>query len=103
MARKSKWYDQPVSNYVPSRLFSHDGAKPKANYMLTAKGKIKAEEVSVSGAKGGVVMALDASDTPSTISELSNMTGMSPQKVKQVMQVLIRDGWARKTGADESA
>jgi len=75
--------------------------KPKANYMLTAKGKMKAEEVNVSGAKGEVVMALDASDSPSTISELSNMAKMSPQRVRQVIQVLVRDGWVRKTGADE--
>jgi len=103
MAKKGKWYDQPVGNYVPSRLFSHDGAKPKANYMLTAKGKIKAEEVNVSGSKGEVIMALDASESPSTISELSNATRIPPQRVKQVIQVLVRDGWVRKTGADESA
>jgi len=101
MTKKSRWYEQPVGNYAPTRLFPHGDAKPKTNYMLTAKGKIKAEEVSISGAKGGVVMALDATDTPSTISELSNMTGMSLQKVKQVIQVLVRDGWVRKTGADE--
>ena len=101
MSKKSKWYEQPVSNYAPTRLFSHDGMKPRTNYMLTAKGKVKAEEVSISGPKGEVVMALDASESPSTISEISNASRMSPQRVKQAVQSLIREGWVRKVSAEE--
>jgi len=101
MAKKSKWYDQPIGSYAPTRLFSHDGVKARTNYMLTAKGKVKAEEVSVSGPKGEVIMALDASESPSTISEISNAARMSPQRVKQVVQSLMREGWVRKVSAEE--
>jgi len=46
------------------------------------------------------VMALEGVG-PCTISELSNEIKMSPTKVRQVMDVLIRDGWARKVTGDD--
>ena len=102
MTKKST-YNRLVDGYVrpATSFFSRDGAKPRANYMLTAKGKVKAEEVSISGPKGEVVMALDASESPSTISEISNATRMSPQRVKKIIESLIRDGWVRKVSAEE--
>ena len=102
MAKTTKWYERPISNYTRpvAGMFSHGGVKARANYMLTAKGKAKAEEISVSGPKGEVVMALDNSESPSTISELSNATHMSPQKVKQTIQALMRDGWVSKINVE---
>ena len=102
MSKHRKWYDQPVNTYTKpvTSMFSHDGVKPRANYMLTAKGKIKVEEVNISGPKGEVMMALDNSESPSTISELSRTTGLLPQKVKQVVHSLVRDGWVTKTSAE---
>lgn len=94
---KTKWYDRPIGSYG---IFSHDGTKPKTNYMLTAKGKVKAEEVSVSGPKGEVIMALDSSEGPSTMSEIVSATRMSPQTVKQVIRALIREGWVTKVSVE---
>lgn len=80
------------------KLFS--GPKYRANYQLTSLGKTKAENFNVIGAKGEVVTALEGVG-PCTISELANEIKMSPQKVRQIIDVLIRDGWARKvTGED---
>jgi len=84
----------------PVKITLFNGPKYRANYQLTSLGKTKAENFNVNGTKGEVVMALDGVG-PCTISELSNEIKMSPTKVRQVMDVLIRDGWARKvTGED---
>jgi len=72
----------------------------RSNYQLTTLGKTKAEQISVSGTKGEVVMALE-NIGPCTINELSNETKMSPRTVKQAMAVLVRDGWVRKVQSEE--
>ena len=89
-----------MGNIPPVKLTLFGGQKYRSNYQLTALGKTKAEQINISGARGEVVMALE-NIGPCTISELSNETKMSPTKVKQVMQVLIRDGWARKVTGEE--
>ena len=84
----------------PIKVTLFGGPKYRSNYQLTALGKTKAEQISIGGAKGEIVMALE-NIGPCTLSELANETKMSIPRVKQVMQVLIRDGWARKiTGED---
>ena len=84
----------------PIKVTLFGGPKYRANYQLTSLGKTKAENFNVIGAKGEVVTALE-NVGPCTISELANEIKMSPQKVRQIMDVLIRDGWARKvTGED---
>jgi DNA-binding MarR family transcriptional regulator len=90
-----------MPNIPPVKLTLFGGGpKSRANYQLTAMGKTKAEQINVSGTKGEVVMALE-SIGPCTLSEIANETKMSPTHVKQVMQVLIRDGWARKVTGEE--
>jgi len=90
-----------MSNIPPVKLTLFGGQKYRSNYQLTALGKTKAEQISVSGTKGEVVMALE-NIGPCTLSELSNETKLSSGAVKQVMQTLIRDGWVRKiTGGEE--
>ena len=89
-----------MSNIPPVKLTLFGGQKYRSNYQLTALGKTKAEQINVSGSRGEVVMALE-NIGPCTIAELSNETKMSPTGVKQVMQVLIRDGWVRKVSAEE--
>ena len=89
-----------MGNLPPVKLTLFGGQKYRSNYQLTALGKTKAEQINISGARGEVVMALE-NIGPCTISELSNETKMLPARVKQAMQVLIRDGWARKVSAEE--
>ena len=84
-----------MGNLPPVKLTLFGGQKYRSNYQLTQLGKTKAEQINISGARGEVVMALE-NIGPCTISELSNETKMSPARVKQVMQVLIRDGWVMK-------
>ena len=90
-----------MPNLPPIKLTLFGGSKTRANYQLTAKGKIKAEEFSVSGAKGEVIGALENSESPCTVSEIANTARMSPSKVRQIIQVLIRDGWVRKVTSEE--
>ena len=89
-----------MSNIPPVKLTLFGGPKYRSNYQLTSLGKTKAEQINISGSKGEVVMALE-NIGPCTLSELSNETKMLPGSVKQVMQILIRDGWAKKVSADE--
>ncbi len=86
---------------MPIKLTLFGGPKSRANYQLTALGKIKAENFNVSGAKGEVVTALE-NIGPCTISELSNEIKVSPTAIKQIIHVLVRDGWARKVTGEES-
>jgi len=89
-----------MSNIPPVKVTLFGGQKYRSNYQLTALGKTKAEQVNITGARGEVIMALE-NIGPCTLSELSNETKMSPTQVKQVMQILMRDGWARKVGTEE--
>jgi len=89
-----------MSNIPPVKLTLFGGQKYRSNYQLTALGKTKAEQINISGTKGEVVMALE-NIGPCTIAELANEVKMSPTHVKQAMQVLIRDGWARKISGEE--
>lgn len=85
-----------MPNVPPVKLTLFGGGqKYRSNYQLTQLGKTKAEQINISGAKGEVVMALE-NIGPCTISELANEVRMSPANVKQVMQILMRDGWASK-------
>jgi len=90
-----------MSNLPPVKLTLF-GKEPKhrSNYELTQLGKTKSEQISISGTKGAIIMALE-SIGPCTLSELSNETRISPAQVKQVVQILIRDGWARKLSTGE--
>lgn len=89
-----------MSRIPPIKLTLFGGPKSRANYQLTALGKVKAEQFNVVGTKGEVVTALE-NIGPCTISELANETKMSPERVKQAVQVLVRDGWARKVTSEE--
>lgn len=89
-----------MSNVPPIKLTLFSGPKSRANYQLTALGKTKAENFNVIGAKGEVVTALE-NVGPCTVSELANEIKMSPTRVKQIMQVLVRDGWVRKVTSEE--
>ena len=89
-----------MGNIPPVKLTLFGGPKYRSNYQLTTLGKTKAEQINISGARGEVVMALENTG-PCTLSELANETKLSPTHVKQVMQILMRDGWARKVGSEE--
>ena len=89
-----------MSNIPPVKLTLFGGPKYRSNYQLTQLGKTKAEQINISGTRGEVVMALE-NIGPCTISELASEIKMSPVQVKQVMQILIRDGWVRKVSSDE--
>ena len=91
----SKWYEKPIGTYLPNR-----GPRLRANYQLTTLGQTKAENLGISGAKGEIVTALE-NVGPCTISELANETKMSQNRVKQIMEVLVRDGWATKVSGDK--
>ena len=84
-----------MSNIPPVKLTLFGGPKHRSNYQLTHLGKTKAEQINISGTRGEVMMALE-NIGPCTISELANEIKMSPTNVKQAMQILVRDGWARK-------
>jgi len=84
----------------PVKLTLFGGQKHRSNYQLTALGKTKAEQINISGSRGEVVMTLE-NIGPCTLSEIANETRMSPAHVKQVMQVLMRDGWANKVTGEE--
>ena len=73
-----------MSSIPPVKLTLFGGQKHRSNYLLTAKGKMKAEELSLSGPRGQVVSALDNSETPNTISEIASVAGMSPGKVGEI-------------------
>ena len=89
-----------MPNLPPVKLTLFGGPKRRSNYQLTALGKSKAEQVSISGARGAVVMTLE-NIGPCTISEIASESKMSPAQVKQAVQILIRDGWASKVTGDE--
>ena len=89
-----------MSNIPPVKLTLFGGQKYRSNYQLTPLGKMKAEQINISGTRGEVVMALE-NIGPCTISELANEIKMSPAHVKQAMEILIRDGWARKVTGEE--
>jgi len=84
----------------PIKVTLFGGPKVRANYQLTALGKTKAESFNTLGAKGEIVATLE-NIGPCTISEMANETKMTPSRVKQIMQVLTRDGWARKVTAED--
>jgi len=88
-----------MSNIPPVKLTLFGGPKYRSNYQLTPLGKTKAEQISISGVRGEVVMALE-NIGPCTISELANEIKMSPAHVKQAMGILIRDGWASKVSGE---
>ena len=89
-----------MPNIPPVKVTLFGGPKYRSNYQLTQLGKTKAEQVNISGTRGEVVMALE-NIGPCTISELANEIRISPATVKQAMQILIRDGWARKVSSEE--
>ena len=89
-----------MSNLPPVKLTLFGGPKSRGNYQLTQLGKTKAEQINISGTRGEVVMALE-NIGPCTLSELANEIKMSPTHVKQTMQILIRDGWARRVSSEE--
>ena len=89
-----------MANIPPLNVTLFGGPKQRANYQLTALGKTKAEQVNISGTRGEVIMVLE-NIGPCTLSELSSETKMSPVQVKQMVQVLIRDGWAMKVRTGE--
>ena len=90
-----------MGNIPPVKLTLFGGGqKHRSNYQLTQLGKTKSEQINISGTRGEVVMALE-NIGPCTISELANEIKMSPIQIKQVMQILIRDGWVRKVSSEE--
>ena len=89
-----------MSNIPPVKLTLFGSPKHRSNYQLTSLGKTKAEQINIAGTKGEVVMALE-NIGPCTLAELANEIKMSSTHVKQVMQVLIRDGWVSKVSAEE--
>jgi len=89
-----------MPNLPPIKLTLFGGPKSRANYQLTALGKTKAEGFHMLGTKGEVVTVLE-NIGPCTVSEIANEVKMSPTRVKQIIQVLVRDGWVRKVTAEE--
>jgi len=89
-----------MSNIPPVKLTLFGGPKHRSNYQLTNLGRTKAEQINISGDRGNVVMALE-NIGPCTIAELAREIQMSPAHVKEVMQILIRDGWASKVQGEE--
>lgn len=83
----------------PIKLTLFGGKKQKANYQLTALGKIKAEEYRISGPKGEVMTALESAG-PCSVNELATATELSNTKVKQVVESLSREGWIRKVSEE---
>ena len=84
-----------MSNIPPVKLTLFGGPKYRSNYQLTPLGKTKAEQINISGTRGEVVMTLE-NIGPCTISEIASEARMTPTHAKEVMQILIRDGWASK-------
>ena len=84
----------------PIKLTLFGGKKQKANYQLTALGKVKSEEYRIAGPKGEVMTALENSG-PCTTSELATATEMSATKVKQIVGNLEREGWVRKVSEEQ--
>lgn len=89
-----------MPNLPPLRFTLFGGYKTRPSYQLTAIGKVKAEELRVSGPKGEVVAALENSG-PCTITEITNEAKISSESIKRILNVLIRDGWVRKTVVEE--
>lgn len=84
-----------MSSIPPVKLTLFGGPKYRSNYQLTQLGKTKAEQINMSGTKGEVVMTLE-NIGPCTIPEIANEARMSPTHAKQMIQILIRDGWVSK-------
>ncbi len=95
MNDREQWYNRPIG--IP---FHRPSTSANANYQLTTLGQKKAENFNMIGNKAEVVMALET-NAPCTINEISNITKMSPFNVKQIMNHLLRDGWARQISGDE--
>lgn len=84
---------------MPIKLTLFKEHKPKANYQLTEKGKMKAEEYRITGPKGEVIAALETTG-PCTMSELASATEMSTTKVKLIVESLVRESWVRKVSEE---
>lgn len=61
---------------------------------LTPLGKTKAEQFSMPGPKGDIIIALNDSG-PSTLSEVGSAIGMPVDRVKSVAKALIDSGYVR--------
>jgi len=83
----------------PVKITLFDGPKQRPNYQLTSKGRIKAEELTLSGNKGAVVGALETSESPCTVGEIANIARLSTTRVRQVIDMLVQDGWVMKVGS----
>ena len=69
-------------------------------YGLTPLGKTKAEDLTISGAKGQVAAALNENGA-SSITDIAEETRMSPERVKNTLKILIRNGYVRKVNTEE--
>ena len=70
------------------------------SYGLTALGKTKAEEFSLSGPKWEVLAVLNENG-PSSVSEIAEESKSSTDKIKAILRMLIRSGYVRRV-TDES-
>ena len=66
----------------------------KQSYNVTALGKRKAEEFSLSGPRLQVLQHL-SEDGPSRVSEVSRETNLTDDKTKLILQGLIQDGYVQ--------
>lgn len=73
--------------------------KSNANYQLTPIGRGKIEESQVISPARVRVMSALLDAAPCTVREAAQVARMSPEKTKQVIDALLSDGWAMKTGA----
>lgn len=71
----------------------------KASYQVTALGKQKAEEFSLSGPRWQVLAYL-AEQGPATVSEIVSHVGMSDEKVKFIVRDLIQNGYVTTVAGD---
>lgn len=66
----------------------------RQSYNVTALGKRKAEEFSLSGPRLQVLQHL-SEDGPSGVPEVSRETNLTDEKVKLILQGLISDGYVQ--------
>lgn len=69
-------------------------------YGLTSLGKTKAEDLSLHGNKGTVVACMNENGA-SSISEISEETKINADHVKNILRVLIRNGYVHKVSSED--
>lgn len=74
--------------------------KVRPSYSLTPLGRVKAEELRLTGAKGIVASAIEELES-ATVREISEKTSMQPERVKEVLKMLAHEGYVRQVSNEE--